>query len=211
VLSRGGAYVIFCSHAFVKTKIEKLRRAIETAIREAADDPSKAAAIDVYDANRISDWVNSHPAVALWLTSRERRRSLTGFQRHEGWGRSDAIASVAWVDDATPRFVPESTVVSKDERPTGERIVWTFEQASEAMLKHLSEDRQILRIVGPSGFGKSRVVYEIFNRRRNIADEVDAGAVIYADYSIVGDEILKLALEISDAGSPTILPPTSHN
>lgn len=203
LLSRGGAYVVFCSHAFVKTKIEKLRRAIETAIRDTASNLPKAAAIEIYDANRISDWVNSHPSVALWLTSRERRRSLAGFQPHESWGRSEEIASVPWVSDATSRFIPEN--IPQEGRVNGEKIAWTFEQASEAMLKHLTEDRRILRIAGPSGFGKSRVVYEIFNRRRNTADEADAGAVVYADYSIVGDEVLKLALEISDAGSPTIL------
>jgi hypothetical protein len=42
VLSRGGAYVIFCSRAFVKKKIQKLREAIEASIREAGNDPSKA-------------------------------------------------------------------------------------------------------------------------------------------------------------------------
>ncbi len=82
-LSRGGAYVIFCSNAFTGQKNRRLRKAIETAIRDGGSDPSRAATIELYDANRIADWVNSHPSVALWLTSRERRRSLAGFQSHE--------------------------------------------------------------------------------------------------------------------------------
>ena len=62
-----------------------------------------------------------------------------------------------------------------------------------------------MRLSGPSGFGKSRFAYEIFNRRGALADEVDNASVIYADYSIVGDEVQKLALEIAESGSSAIL------
>ena len=78
-----GSYVIFCSHPFTGNKIEKLQNAIKEVIREAGYAPSRLAAIEIYDANKIADWVNTHPAVALSLGSYERRRSVSGFQSHE--------------------------------------------------------------------------------------------------------------------------------
>ncbi|MCZ6773637.1 MAG: hypothetical protein O7G83_16890 [Proteobacteria bacterium] len=72
-------------------------------------------------------------------------------------------------------------------------------------MNHLSEDQRILRVVGPSGFGKSRFAYELFNHRTEPADEIDSVGVIYADHSIVGDEVAKLALEIADVGFSAIL------
>jgi hypothetical protein len=204
-LSRRGSYVMFCSKPFTGPKIEKLRKVIESTIRKCGGTPSRLDKIDIYDANKIADWVNTHPAVALWLTSRERRRSVSGFQTHDGWGRSVEITGVPWIDIDAPRFVPANRVVPEGERKDRRRNAWTFPQVAAAVLMHLSEDHGILRVTGPSGFGKSRFAYELFNKRTAIADQIDTAAVIYADLPIVGDEVAKLALEIADAGWPTIL------
>jgi hypothetical protein len=83
VLYRRGAYIIFCSHAFGGQKIKRLRKAILDAIHEGGGNPDEAEAIDVYDANRIADWVNTHTAVALWLTEQTRGRALAGFLSHD--------------------------------------------------------------------------------------------------------------------------------
>jgi hypothetical protein len=104
-----------------------------------------------------------------------------------------------------PRFAPASRLIPESDRKDRQRNAWTFAQAAEAALKHLSEDHRILRIVGPSGFGKSRFAYELFNEQNATADMIDRAAVIYADLPIVGDEAAKLALEIADAAWPAIL------
>jgi hypothetical protein len=204
-LSRGGSYVMFCSYPFTAQKVNKLRKAIEGAITQTGAAPSLAHKIDIYYANKIADWVNTHPAVALWVTGRERRRSVSGFQSHEGWGHSAEITRVPWVSSDAPRFVPADRVIPDVERKVRGHNWWTFVQAAEAALNHLSEDHAIVRIVGPSGFGKSRFAYELFNGQDAVADQIDTAAIIYADLPIVGDEVAKLALEIADAGWPTIL------
>ena len=91
------------------------------------------------------------------------------------------------------------------ERSEPQNKAWTFEQAANALPDQVSKDQHSVRVRGPSGFGKSRFAYETFNRRAVLADEADHAAVIYADYSIVGDEIPKLALEIAESGSGAIL------
>jgi len=205
VLSRKGAYIVFCSHSFTGPKIKTLRKAIKAAIREGRGDPSLAAAIDIYDANRIADWVNTHPSVALWLTEKVRGKAVSGFLTHEGWSRAPEINAVPWIDDDKPRFEPVNFAIPQLERKDRRRNVWTFAQAETAALTALATDKTALRIAGPSGFGKSRFAYELFNRRTNPPDEIENAALIYADLSIAGDDVAKLALEIADAGSPTIL------
>ena len=204
-LSRRGAYIIFCSYPFGGQKIKKLEKAIELAIRRGKKVPSRLTAIEIYDANRIATWVNTHPPVALWLASLNRGRSVSGFFSHEAWGRDIEIRSIPWVTNGMPRFAPNIIESSATDSLGRQRIIWTFEQASEAALRHLTQDHATLRIAGPSGFGKTRFAYEIFNQQGTITKGLERTAIIYADHEIVGDEVSKLALEIADAGSPAIL------
>ncbi|MGH9908348.1 MAG: hypothetical protein ACRD8U_22520, partial [Pyrinomonadaceae bacterium] len=149
--------------------------------------------------------VNCHPPVALWLAKHSRRRSLAGFQTHEAWGKSSDIRISPWIEGSAPRFVAVNVFVSENNRAEPKSKTWTFEQAAQALLDRVSKDQQSVRIAGPSGFGKSRFVYEVFNRHTTLADQVDNAIVIYADFSIVGDEAAKLALEIAENGSSSIL------
>jgi len=140
-LTRNGSYIVFCSRPYGGQKISRLRKAIEKAIRDAGADPAQLVSIDVYEANRIADWVNTHPSVALWLSSKSRRRSLAGFQSLEGWGRDTEIASMPWVVSDQPRFIPANRLpdIASDARPKG----WTFDEAAGEALAHLSDDQRI--------------------------------------------------------------------
>lgn len=193
-ISRKGSYIVFCSRKFGGQKIRRLKKAVEKAVHKGKKKPSRLKSIDIYDANRIADWVNTHPPVALWLASLNKGRSLSGFLSHEAWGKEDEIRNIPWVSDDTTRF-----------SPAYRQDAWTFDQAADAALEWLAKDQVILRIVGPSGFGKSRFTYEMFNRQSRVLDDVDRAVVIYADLVIAGDEVAKLALEIAETGSSVIL------
>jgi hypothetical protein len=205
VLSRGGSYIVFTSKPLGPEKIPKLQNAIRDGIREAGKNPDRLAAIGIYDANKIADWVNSHPSVALWLASHERRRSLAGFQTHESWGKSPETRTGPWIDGDKARFTGVNVTPPEGQQKGPESRTWTFSEAADEFSQRLANEGQCIRIAGPSGFGKSRFVYEVFGRTRTIADQVDRVSVIYADHSIVGDEIPKLALEIADSGFACIL------
>ncbi|MGN6304194.1 MAG: hypothetical protein ACTHNH_05220 [Mesorhizobium sp.] len=205
VLDEGGSYIVFCSHPFVESKKTKLVKAIRKAIRDGGEDPDKAQSIEIYDANKIADWVNAHPGVALWLASEQRLRSLVGFQTHEGWGKAASIQKVPWVAPQAPRYVPVNRTVPDSERKAAKVNAWTYEQAKVVCLDALDGTERKIRVVGPSGFGKSRFVYEILNEGPTVAEQSLTRSVIYADYSMVGDEALKLALEIADYGAQVTL------
>ncbi|WP_139832169.1 hypothetical protein [Mesorhizobium australicum] len=205
VLSDGGAYVVFCSYPMIQKKKDKLVAAIRKAITDGGGDPNMAAAIEIYDANRIADWVFTHPAVALWLASYQRGRSLGGFQSHEDWGKSPGIYDVPWVPSDTPRYVPVNRNIEEAERKDVRINAWNFNQSVQACLDGLEDKERIIRVIGPSGFGKSRFVYQMLADGAAVDAQVTARSVIYADYSVVEEEVLKLALEIADSGSNGIL------
>jgi hypothetical protein len=204
VLAKSGAYIIFCRQPMTGAKRKKLQNAIVDSINSTGTNPKAAAAIEVYDANLIADWVNSHPAVALWLASVRAGRNLAGFQTHEAWGR-DPDMSVPWKPSDEPRFAPASRTVPEEERQFKERGSWTYEQASAEVREFLGHPGKIVRVYGPSGFGKSRFVYEVLNTQGNVSDEIDTASVVHCDGSISGDEVVKLASECAGAGLPAIL------
>ena len=188
VLDEGGSYIVFCSHPFVEGKKAKLVEAIRKAIRDGGGDPDKAQRIEIYDANKIADWVNARPGTALWLASELRQRSLVGFQTHEGWSKAASIKKVPWVAPQAPRYVPVNRTVPDSERKVAKVNAWTYEQAKVACLDALEGTEHKIRVVGPSGFGKSRFVYEILNEGPTVAEQALTRSAIYADYSVVGNE-----------------------
>ncbi|MER9697013.1 hypothetical protein [Mesorhizobium sp. M0146] len=205
VLAQSGAYIVFCSHPFVEATKKKFVAAMWAAIKDGGGDPAKAAAIEFFDANKIADWTNTHPAVALWLVAQQRGRSLAGFQTHDGWGKQPAIATVPWVPSEAPRYAPLDRTIPDAQRKNIAINAWTFDQAERACRAGMDGNDRIVRVVGPSGFGKSRFVYELLKDGLTVADQSAMRSVIFADFLVVGDELLKLALEIADSGSTVTL------
>ncbi|MBH0236751.1 hypothetical protein [Methylobrevis albus] len=204
VLANAGAYIIFCRQPMTGAKRKTLQRAIRDSIKSVGADPKAATAIEIYDANLIADWVNRHPAVALWLASLRASRNLAGFQTHEGWGRYPDM-SVPWKSNDEPRFAPVSRAVSEGDRRDKERGSWTFEQAAAEVRSFLRDPKKIVRIFGPSGFGKTRFAYEVLSNSGDVSDEIDTASVLHCDGSISRKEVIKLALECADADVAMIL------
>jgi len=204
VLAKSGAYIIFSRQPMTGAKRKTLQKAICESIKSAGASPKGAAAIEVYDANLIADWVNRHPPVALWLASIRATRNLAGFQTHDGWGRYPDM-SVPWKQSDEPRFAPANVAVPEGERRDKERGSWTYEQASAKVRNFLGDPKAVVRIYGPSGFGKSRFAYEILNNSGNVSDEVDTASVVHCDGSISGDEVVKLSLECADSDLAAIM------
>ena len=204
VLERNGAYVLFCSHPFTGQKIARLQRAMAASIRRRKRKPQDAAALEVYDANKIATWVNEHPAVALGVIEHRRRRALSGFHSFRAWGRSSEIAKVPWVSEAA---AARYTINGEIPVASGKAAAaMDFSDAARALLAHIEGREAVVRIAGPSGFGKSRLAYELFNLKNELGDEVCRDEIVYADVNAASEQrVLALALEIADAGFAVIL------
>lgn len=202
VLLKKGAYIVFCRERMVAMKRTKLVEAIRAAITEGGSNAKKASAIEVYDANVIADWVTTHPPVALWLASQKHGTILNGFQSHEQWGRHPDL-TLSWQHSDEARFTIMEGAVSTGKLKEPHRA--TYDQARCQIKDHLASDRALVRVFGPSGFGKSRFVYEVFDRAKQVADEIDIVSVIYCDGSVSGNEAVKLTLELADTELPATL------
>lgn len=197
VLEKRGAYIVLTTSVLTGEDIDQRRQKIREGITECGADPSLAAEIDVYDANRLSDWVNSHPTVAVWLNSTIKGLPLGGLQSFESWGKSHDLANTPWADDDKPRF----TLISDD--PSNSTL--SFSHLVGAINSHLTEAKSSLRVVGAPGTGKSRAIHQTFKQVQSIADAIDQGAIIFADYTIVGDQLLAAALALAESQAVCIL------
>ncbi|MCZ4368123.1 hypothetical protein [Sulfitobacter dubius] len=205
-INRSGAYIVVTATAVVGTKRTDRINAIRDGIIEAGHDPSRLTSIDIFDCNKLAAWTNAHPSVGLWLNAILRDVHLGGFQTHEDWSKSPEISEVPYKVSEQPRYLAQGSEIRR----------WKNDDPSIAEEKDLQEIRQIifkffgdrgnaLRVFAPSGFGKTRFVYELINKGAEPDDALDANQVVYCNYEDVGDRLLNLAREIADSGSRAIL------
>ncbi len=205
-IEQSGAYIIVTATAVVGTKQADRINAIRDGIKEAGHDPSRLTSIEIFDCNKLAAWTNTHPSIALWLNAMLRDVHLGGFQTHEDWSKSPEISEIPYQVSEQPRYLAQGSAIR----------IWKNDDPSVAEEKDLQGIRQIiskffsdkgnaLRIFAPSGFGKTRFVYELFNTGIELDDALDANQVVYCNYEDVGDRLLNLAREIADSGSRAIL------
>ncbi len=163
-LAAGGSYVLFTNCPLNKQQ----KSARIAAIRKKSSDLKKpyteTAIIDVYDANRIQDWVNTYlpavAAVANWVN----RPLVAGMRAWPEWSRGQEYAQFAFVAD-------------------GSRV-----EAIEQLRREMASPRSVARIIGLSGLGKTRLALELFRP----TDEQDSLSqqVVYIDASDGGTSLV---------------------
>lgn len=201
VLKSNGDYIFFCSKSLVGQDIIARKKAICQAIREVGREPDEGK-IHIYDANMISGWVNQYPSVAVWLASIAFDHPLQGFQTHGTWAQK--FSESTWVDFREGRF----SIKNNQPRNSEDEIdrLRNFDEIYSLVIEHLWYGvKKAIRIVGPSGFGKSRLAFELFNLSKQADSLTDPTSVIFADYSIAREDVLRLALEIAESSIHTTL------
>ncbi len=134
VLERGGHYIMLCAQPYNQRQVEARQRGICDALRKAGLSVPDHL-VSFWEADQIAAWVNTHQSVALWVREEVGLGTLGGFTSWNHWkGRSEH--SVRWVDD--PRLA--------DLRRT--------------IRDKVTESGAVLRVVGLSGIGKSRLCLE---------------------------------------------------
>lgn len=197
-----GAYIGFTSAPIAGNKLSRRLSGIKSGIREAGGNPDDLAAIDIYDANRIAAWAGQHPAVAVWLNEIQLGLPLGGFQTIDGWGRRADFTAIEVVADVAPRYAISDN--KSGLRHTGDEL--NSQQARERILNHIVEPKRCVRVIGPSGIGKSRFVFEIFRDRGTLERTIAGVSAIYCDYRSIGSERLHRIVEaLANVGAPTIL------
>ena len=134
VLEDGGHYVLLCTRRYTQQKIERREERIHTALTGAGLSVAPER-IHFRDADKVANWVNAYPSVAIWVQEKVGLRRSALFATWDHWsGRSEH--SVPWVeDDRLPRL-------------------------RGAIRERLTLPGAYLRVVGLSGVGKSRLCLE---------------------------------------------------
>ena len=189
-LEAKGHYTMLCSHPYVRKGIEGRETRIREALRGAGlsiDDVQ----VGFRDAGQIAAWANHHPIVATWLKEQTQPGAIGSFRSWVHWaGRAEHDGS-PWVED--------------------ERLPALRARLHEG----LTEPRAVVRAVGLSGIGKSRLVLEALGPAAEAASYLH-DLVLYADESEVGSPALDGAVQsLADMRARAVVvvdrcPPESH-
>lgn len=167
--SKNGAYVIVSGlGSTADFALTKRREAMQSA---ASGAPQGATLyVDFYDRDRIARWVRKYPGVALWLRERI-AEPLAGWRPYGNWAYGDSADSEYLLDDKCRIVAPQQ---AEGNAPL------TVEQGINAIRAVLVNSRGIVRLVGLSGTGKTRLVQALFDTKIG-SDALDQSIVVYVD------------------------------
>ena len=155
-LEVGGHYIMLCAHPYNGKEINDRKTRIRKALRHAGM-TIKDEQVDFRDAEQIATWVNSHPAVATWV--KEHTHGTIGpFRSWSHWAGCAEHNQSPWVEDAR------------------------LSALRDRLREIVATPRQVLRLVGLSGVGKSRLVLEALRamESEDVAGTSASDLIIYA-------------------------------
>lgn len=206
-IDENGAYIGFTSAVLIGSKCDERIEGIKQGIQEAGADPTQLKAIDIYDANKIANWISKYPAIAVWLNEMKSGfTSLSSFQTVERLGKKDDIFSIQQVEDEAHRFI----IGNLDSGSQLEREAYSpnslnFEKAKERITDYLSDAKKFVRILGSSGVGKTRFVYEVFRDKSTVAKMALATSAIYCDFREIGHHIFQITQSFTESGRSALM------
>jgi hypothetical protein len=166
-----GAYIVFTTDDPSKSAYDKRIAAMRAALADVPD--GEKIALDFYGADPIARWTNVHPGVALWLLEQS-GRPLSGWRPYGAWSAPDS-ADQLYLFDETAR-----ATIDGHELPMQEAIA--------TMRALLAQPGGVVRLVGLSGMGKTRLAEALFD------DRLDEAAALPRERAIYGDAGLDLAI-----------------
>ena len=149
-----GAYVIVSSHGSTADIALRNRR---NALREAVADVVSGAQLytDFYDRTRLATWVRQHPGLITWVKEKV-GRALIGWRPYGPWSGS------AESDDAEYLLDDKLRIHLGKHRDAPTQPV---ADAIDELRDELAQPRKMVRLVGLSGVGKTRLVQALFDAR----------------------------------------------
>ena len=166
-LEAGGHYIMLCAHPYTQQQIEAREKRMRAALRDAGIDLDDSQ-VDFRDAGQAAAWVNRYPSVAAWVKQWTQPGTVGPFRSWIHWAsRAEHDTSPRADDDRLPDL-------------------------REPIREGASTPRRVVRVVGPSGIGKSRLILETLGPSKqderlgySIAD-----LVLYADESEAGERAI---------------------
>ncbi len=147
-----GAYVIVSSKGSTSDVALRNRR---LALRDALDGVADADDLhtDFYDRTRLATWVRLYPGLITWVKERV-GRALVGWRPYGPWsGSADGVGEEYMLDDKLRLHLG------------GQHDTKSVADAIDEFRDELAQPRRIVRLIGLSGVGKTRLVQALFDAR----------------------------------------------
>lgn len=146
-----GAYLIISSSGTTSERfLEERRRAMRAALHDCPQ--ADQLHTDFIDRRRLTDWINTHSGVVLWVREQS-GRSLRGWKPFGAWSNAKQGVMEPYLIDDHPRI----RIGSARAQPISTRV------AIERLRQKFNAPRQVVRLVGMSGVGKTRLVQALFD------------------------------------------------
>lgn len=162
-----GAYIIVSAQGSIADSALQDRR---TAMRDAlASDPNEAALyVDFYDRERLATWVRCHQGMVTWVREKI-GQPIQGWRPYANWSASPE--GEAYILDDTARL--------HDWPPRNDGPL-PIHEGIQRLRNLLTKPRHVVRLVGLSGVGKTRLIQALFDDKIG-ADALDRSIVAYTD------------------------------
>jgi hypothetical protein len=149
----GGSYIIVSSKSSVSdSALADRRSAMHDAVAGIAN--CDDLHMDFYDRDRLASWARDHVSIVTWVRERI-GRPISGWRPYDDWAAShEGLADTYLTDDSLRIQGPASKGESE-----------TIVQGMGRLRRTLSAERGVVRLVGLSGVGKTRLVQALFDDR----------------------------------------------
>ena len=164
---RSGAYIIVSSGGTSDTALQNRRAAMAEAVNDLPN--ASALTLDFYDRGRLASWVKDHTGLVLWV------REKIGHPIH-GWHPYGAWAYAP--EGVSGKYLSDGVRIRTDTDLQGEGVQAL--EGIERIRDRLRHRGKVARLIGLSGFGKTRLVQALFDDRVG-EQSLDSSLAAYTD------------------------------
>ena len=161
--SSGGAYIIATTENVGSTAVKARTAAMRDALNGLSG--QDRVALEIYTADKLARWANSHVGVAMWLRETS-GHALMGWRPFEAWSQG---GSQPYLLDGQARASIGGASDTK------------ISHAIEAMRWKLAQPRESVRLVGISGMGKTRLAEALFDGALEYGSPLTHSSAVYGD------------------------------
>jgi hypothetical protein len=138
----------------------------------------RSLTLDFYDRRRVASWVNQHAGLVPWV--REKLGlPLSGWRPYEDWSSSPAPLNAPYLLDTRTRLVG----------PSIKEVDGLTTDGAVALLRGiLAKPKGVVRLVGLSGVGKTRLIQALFDDRIG-TEALTRSDALYTDISDEPDPV----------------------
>jgi len=177
-LTKKGCYCFFCSARYPQTSITARLTKVRSVLTK-THARFKNAKFAFLDADKIAAWANLHASAVAFVSAKLNLMPEVALRDWRAWSRDLEITKYPF--ESNPYL----------------------DIHLQNLRKLANGDRQIARVYGPSGVGKTRLVYEVFRpvtSGGSAPDSTLADTVVYLDLSTNADNKVEAVQQIAESG-----------